>query len=281
MGLSDKQVRAGQIRPYGHHLDDGLVQVCFTLPIECGEKAQAAALAYAERMGLKTARVTWMEAIGPNYTYFIIYGESQHALNLADIPEPAASLPRPARRSSELDQEFRRRLGRRAVVLACSDSGSQTAIDFDATLSLKGISGEMGLEGYGSFNLIRERQSQSVDDIVNRLVAVKADALLVCEPTSGWGEGERGLRELSRKLRKCKELPKWFVAVCWRQEPAKAEHPFADYQLCVSRGIAPSRLADLLVEQLCQQGLNPEAAKGDAARSRPKKRFLGIFGRGS
>lgn len=281
MGQSEKEARAGRIRPYGHHIDDGLVQVCFTLPLECNEKAQVAALAYAERMGLKPARVTWMEAIGPNYTYFIVYGESQHTLNLADIPEPAEALPPPAQRSSELDQGFRQRLGRRAIVLGCSDSGSQGAIDFDAILSLKGVSGEMGLEGYSTFNLFRERQSQTVDDIISRLVAIKADALLVCEPTSGWGEGESGLKELSRKIRKCKDLPEWFVAVCWRQEPSAAEHALADYDLCVGRGIAPSRLADLLVEQLCQQGLNPKAAKGGASRSRPKKRFLGLFGRGS
>lgn len=275
-----KKRQLDQLKPYGHHLGDGLVQVCFTLPISCDEKAQAVALAYAEQMGLEKCCVTWMEAIGEQYTYFIIYGAAQHSIELAQIAPPEGTLPPLARKIAELDQQFRKKLGRRVVMVACTDSGTEAAIDFEALLSLEGISGEAGLEGFTTFNLRRERQVTSVDAIVECVVQAKADVLLVCEPSQGWGRGEGGLRDLARKLRKCKDLPEWFVCACWRQDPAKADQPLADYDLSFGRGILPSRLADRLVECLSQAGLSAGATRHASGERRKKRRFLGLFGRG-
>ena len=255
------------------------MQVCLTLPLACNERSQAVALAYAERMGLTKSRVTWMEPIGPRYTYYIIYGESQHTIDAEQVPVPAHPLPMPARTISDLDQAFRRRIGRRVQVFAVSDAAAEAFIDFEAVLSLKGVSGEIGLEGYTTFILKRQRNGESIDDLMDKIIKAKPDVLLVLEPADSWGRGEGGLKDLCRKVKKSKALPPWLVSVCWREDPAKAEQALGEYDFSVARGIAPGRLADRIVEQLSQNGLDADSASRSEKDSPKKKRFLGIFGR--
>ena len=168
------------LRPYGHHAGDGVVQLCFTLPVPCNEEAQGAALAYAQKMGIPNGRLTWMEAMGPEFTYFILYGRSEHSLSRAELKAHRDDLPRMAQKPSEVDKEFRQRLGRRIVILACTDGMGSHEIDFEALISLKGICGEIGLEGYSTFSIKRLRGPDRVDAIVNAAIKSKADAILVC-----------------------------------------------------------------------------------------------------
>ena len=69
------------IRPYGDATDDGLVQVSFTLPIGESERARQAALELAGKMGLERAQVQHMKAMGPDFTFFVVYGSSVHTVD--------------------------------------------------------------------------------------------------------------------------------------------------------------------------------------------------------
>ena len=77
--------------------------------------------------------------------------------------------------------------------MACADGVKEGEIDFEALISLKGVSGEMGLEGYSTFILRRARGFENVDSILDEAINTKADACIVCEPLSGWGKGEKAL----------------------------------------------------------------------------------------
>lgn len=276
-----KESQSKEIKPYGHHAGDGIVQICFTLPVECTETAQAVALAYAGKMGLKQGRVTWMEAIGPQYTYFIIYGESEHSVTLSEVRGGKDSLPRMAQKPTEVDQEFRQRLGRRIVILVCTDRASEQEIEFEAMVSLEGISGEVGLEGYPTFNVRRERNVESIEQIIELAEKHKADALLVCEPTGGWGQGEGALKDLARKVKKAKDLPPWLLLSCWRLDGVKPEESVSGYDLCLSTGVSPGRVADQIVAELIRRGIGKTEGDGsvEEGRSRKKRGLLGIFSR--
>ncbi len=277
-----REAHERELRPYGHHLADGLVQLCFTLPVKCNAEAQQAAVAYAQKLGIVDSRVTWMEAMGEDFTYFILYGKAQPVLNRAELKGLVGDLPRVAEKPCDVDKEFRQRLGRRAVILTCTDGMGSGEIDFEAMTSLKGISGEIGLEGYSTFSVKRFRGPDSVDAIVDAAQKSKADALLVCEPTRGWGKGEKALKDLAKKISKNKDLPAWFVLACWRRDPAHAGEGVAGYQLSFGRGIQPSRVADQLVSALDKGGLG---TGGGSSRNEPqessgkKRRLWGILGR--
>lgn len=277
-----KEVKTKGVRPCGHHLEDGIVQVCFTLPLACNEQSQRAAIAYAEKMGLKDCRVTWMEAIGSDFTYFIIYGKAEYSLDTIELRSLSGDVKQLARKPSDFDHEFRERLGKRAVLLACACDMECREIEFEALISLKGISGEIGLEGYSSFILRRERGLENTDAIIEAAIKAKADAMVVCEPPSVRGKGERALKELSRKLKKSKDLPEWFVLACWRRDPNHAGESISGYDLSFGHGFQPSHIADQLVTTLVRKGFSAEGsrrAEGSKESPRKKRRLWGLLGR--
>jgi len=67
------------VRPYGDTTGDGRVQMSFTLPVPFGgeaerARAEGAALQLAAKMGLDPAMVVHAKGMGPDFTFFIVYG---------------------------------------------------------------------------------------------------------------------------------------------------------------------------------------------------------------
>ena len=80
------------VRPYGDTTGDGMVQVSFTLPVPHGKRAEAAALGLAADMGLAPASVVHVKAMGPDFTFFIVYGRVNHLVDpglveVVELPE--------------------------------------------------------------------------------------------------------------------------------------------------------------------------------------------------
>src|SRR3954452_2692310 len=73
------------IRPYGDTTGDGMVQLSFTLPIPKDARAEGAALQLAQKMGLEPAMVVHSKAVGPAFTFFVVYGRVGHLVDLRDV----------------------------------------------------------------------------------------------------------------------------------------------------------------------------------------------------
>ena len=168
------------IRPYGDTTGDGLVQVSFTLPVPHGARAEAAALKLAEAMGLDPAHVVHAKPMGPDFTFFIVYGRARHLIDYAAIPEPAGR-DYPLLSAAEVNLAIRRALGRRLVVVgACIGTDAHT-VGIDAILNVKGFAGEKGLEYYREIQVINLGAQVPVEELVERAVAERADAVLVSQ----------------------------------------------------------------------------------------------------
>ena len=64
------------VRPYGDTTGDGMVQVSFTLPLPHDKRAEGAALQLARKMGMDPALLVHAKAMGPDFTFFVVYGRS-------------------------------------------------------------------------------------------------------------------------------------------------------------------------------------------------------------
>ena len=73
------------IRPYGDTTGDGMVQVSFTLPIPHDKRAEGAALQLAAKMGLAPALLVHAKAMGPDFTFFVVYGSATHLVDLREV----------------------------------------------------------------------------------------------------------------------------------------------------------------------------------------------------
>src|SRR3954468_23301330 len=79
--MSEKKL----LRAYGDRQGDGMVQMSFTLAILPSDRAREAAKRFAEAHGLRDPLVTAMEQCAREYTYFVVYGHSQHSVDLSAI----------------------------------------------------------------------------------------------------------------------------------------------------------------------------------------------------
>ncbi|MFC5746611.1 OAM dimerization domain-containing protein [Actinomadura rugatobispora] len=168
------------IRPYGDTTGDGMVQMSFTLPVPAGKRADAAALQLAGKMGLEPASVVHSKAMGPDYTFFIVYGRVNHLIDYAGIPAPPER-EYPLLSSKEVNLAIRRALNRRLVVVgACIGTDAHT-VGIDAILNVKGFAGEKGLEYYREIQVVNMGAQVTVEELVARAKADNADAVLVSQ----------------------------------------------------------------------------------------------------
>ncbi|HEV7932463.1 MAG TPA: OAM dimerization domain-containing protein [Actinomadura sp.] len=168
------------IRPYGDTTGDGMVQVSFTLPVPAGKRAEAAALQLAGRMGLEPASVVHAKPMGPDFTFFIVYGRVNHLIDYAAIEEPAGR-EYPLLAATEVNLAIRTVLARRLVVVgACIGTDAHT-VGIDAILNVKGFAGEKGLEYYREIHVINMGAQVTVEELVERAKAENADAVLVSQ----------------------------------------------------------------------------------------------------
>ncbi|MEU4418896.1 OAM dimerization domain-containing protein, partial [Nocardia salmonicida] len=69
------------IRPYGDTTGDGMVQLSFTLPIAHDKVAEGAAAQLANKMGMDPAMVVHAKPMGPDFTFFVVYGRVSHLVD--------------------------------------------------------------------------------------------------------------------------------------------------------------------------------------------------------
>ncbi len=172
------------VRPYGDTTGDGRIQVSFTLPVPFStptEKARAegAAMQLAGKMGLEPAMVVHAKGMGPDYTFFIVYGRVSHLVDLSQVTVTEREFPLLS--SAEVNLRIRSGLGRKLVVVgACIGTDAHT-VGIDAILNVKGHSGEKGLEYYREIRVVNLGSQVEVPGLVARAKAEGADAVLVSQ----------------------------------------------------------------------------------------------------
>jgi beta-lysine 5,6-aminomutase beta subunit len=171
-------VTAG-IRPYGDDTGDGMVQVSFTLPLADSERAREAALEFARKMGLERAQVVHRKAVGPDFTFFIIYGATSHtvdpdALEVHEREWPLLSY-------GEVNRTIEDHLKRKLIVVgACTGTDAHT-VGLDAILSMKGYGGDHGLEYFPSMRVVNMGSQVAPEDVATTVEKERADAVLISQ----------------------------------------------------------------------------------------------------
>ena len=167
------------VKPYGDTLDDGRIQVSFTLPVPLDEVAKEGAKKLALLMGLEEPSVVHSEDMGQGFSFFILYGQCRHKVDLSDI-----NVVKPEFEVLEKDEVNRlidENVGRPLVVVgACIETDAHT-VGIDAIMNMKGFNGHKGLESYHgvkAFNLGAQVDSEA---LLARAIEENADAILVSQ----------------------------------------------------------------------------------------------------
>jgi beta-lysine 5,6-aminomutase beta subunit len=170
------------LRPYGDTTGDGMVQASFTLPIPHDARAEGAALQLAGKMGLAPAMVVHAKAMGPRFTFFVVYGRVNHLIDLDAVM--VHERDHPLLTAKDVDLLIRTRLRRKLIVIgACIGTDAHT-VGIDAILNVKGFAGEKGLEQYRELRVVNLGAQVAVEELVERSRAEHADVVLVSQVVS-------------------------------------------------------------------------------------------------
>jgi beta-lysine 5,6-aminomutase beta subunit len=239
----------GVVRPYGDTTGDGRVQVSFTLPVPFGDeaeraRAEGAALQLAGKMGLDPAMVVHAKGMGPDFTFFIVYGRVSHLVDLSAIT--VAEREFPVLPAAEVNLRIRSALGRKLVVVgACIGTDAHT-VGIDAILNVKGHAGEKGLEYYREIRVVNMGAQVAVPDLVARAMAEHADAVLVSQVVTQRDAHLSNTREMSAAF---SGLQRPLLVVGGPRFDPSAAHDLGVDKI-FGRGTTPGEVASYLVHAL-------------------------------
>ena len=246
----------GVVRPYGDTTGDGRVQVSFTLPVPFGDeaeraRAEGAALQLAGKMGLDPAMVVHAKGMGPDFTFFIVYGRVSHVVDLSAIT--VAEREFPVLPAAEVNLRVRSALGRKLVVVgACIGTDAHT-VGIDAILNVKGHAGEKGLEYYREIRVVNMGAQVGVADLVARAAAEHADAVLVSQVVTQRDAHLTNTREMSAAFHSAFGLERPLLVVGGPRFDPGAAHDLGVDKI-FGRGTTPGEVASYLVHALALQG---------------------------
>jgi beta-lysine 5,6-aminomutase beta subunit len=236
------------VRPYGDTTGDGMVQMSFTLPVTHDKRAEGAALQLAAKMGMDPAMLVHAKAMGPDFTFFVVYGTVHHLVDLSAVHVVEREYP--LLTPKEVNAEIKQRLRRKLVVLgACIGTDAHT-VGIDAILNIKGFTGEKGLEYYREIKVVNLGAQVLVPELVALARAEKADAVLVSQVVTQRDGHLKNTREMSAAFRESypsNQRPLLVVGGPRFDELATAD---LGVDRIFGRGTTPGQVASYLVHAL-------------------------------
>jgi len=165
------------IRPYGDTLDDGKVQLSFTLPVPNVAKGREAAKIMGKQMGMIDPAVAHSATLDENFSFYVVYGSVAHNVDYSAI-QVAAPIAQ-AMSMDEVSQFIRDNIGRKVIIIGASTGTDAHTVGIDAIMNMKGFAGHYGLERYDMIEAHNLGSQVSNEDFIAKAVELNADVLLV------------------------------------------------------------------------------------------------------
>ncbi|MFN2362811.1 MAG: OAM dimerization domain-containing protein [Halarsenatibacteraceae bacterium] len=186
------------VKPYGDTMNDGKVQLSFTLPVPTGPEGKEAARKMASQLNLKEVEVVHTKDLGEDFSFYVVYGQTDNTIDYTKIRVARATTS--VMDYYEINQYIEENIGRPLrVVGACTGSDAHT-VGLDAIMNMKGYSGEYGLERYPMFKTLNLGSQVPNEELIHRALEFEADAILVSQVVTQKDIHVKNLTELVELL---------------------------------------------------------------------------------
>ena len=244
------------VRPYGDTTGDGMVQVSFTLPLPHDKRAEGAALQLAAKMGMEPALLVHARAMGPNFTFFVVYGSVTHLVDVREVKVIEREFP--LLTSKEVNATIKKKLRRKLVVVgACIGTDAHT-VGIDAILNIKGFAGEKGLEYYRELTVVNLGAQVLVPELVNTAREVRADAVLVSQVVTQRDAHIHNTSAMSAAFREAFPAAQVPHLVVGGPRFEEGSAPALGVDRIFGRGTTPGEVASYLVHALVESRTHPD-----------------------
>ncbi|MBQ3552982.1 MAG: cobalamin-dependent protein [Clostridia bacterium] len=249
----DKTLDLTKLKAYGDTMNDGKVQVSFTLPVKNDEKGIEAARILARAMGLTDPNVALAQPLDKEFTFYVVYGSCVHTINYENIT--VQTIEGSVMDMHEVDDFIREHFGRKLVVVGASTGTDAHTVGIDAIMNRKGFAGHYGLERYEMIEAYNLGAQVPNEEFIKKATELNADILLVSQTVTQKDVHIQNLTELIELL-EAEGLRSRFVVVCGG---ARITHELAK-ELGFDAGFGPQKYAEdvatFAVNELVNRGMN-------------------------
>jgi beta-lysine 5,6-aminomutase beta subunit len=235
-----------RLKPYGDTMNDGKVQLSFTLPVPDSEVAVEAAKQLATKMGLVEPMVAHHAPLDKNFSFFVIYGSLSHIIDYTHIHVDSVDVN--VMTMEETDQFIQENFGRKLRVIGASTGTDAHTVGIDAIMNMKGYAGHFGLERYKMIEALNLGSQVSNEDFIRKAVEFNADVLLVSQTVTQKNVHVQNLTELVELL-EAERLRSRFLLVIGGP---RITHELAK-ELGCDAGFGPGKYADDVASFICEE----------------------------
>ncbi|MBN2154461.1 MAG: cobalamin-dependent protein [Candidatus Lokiarchaeota archaeon] len=187
-----------RIKPYGDSINDGKIQISFTLPLPNTNRATIAAKRLSKKMGLKDIDIVFQKSLESDFTFFIVYGVLVHSVDVSKVA--MVSHQSKSMNMEEIDEFIREHLRRKVIVLGATTGTDSHTVGIDAIMSMKGYHGHHGLERYEMIETYNLGSQVLNEEFVRKAINLNADVLLVSQTVTQKGVHVKNLSNLVELL---------------------------------------------------------------------------------
>ena len=177
--IVNTQVDLTKVKPYGDTMNDGMVQMAFTLPVPYGEEASEAAKQLLKKMGFEEPAVVYSKDMGGGFTFFTMYGKCQHTVDFTAIKVTKVDVDVMDR--VECQQYIEDNIKREVVIVGACTGTDALTVGIDAIMNMKGFHGHFGLERYKGIRAVNMGSQVPNEVLIAKAIEEKADAILVSQ----------------------------------------------------------------------------------------------------
>lgn len=168
------------IKSYGDTMDDGAIQLSFTLPVKESARSREAARILVLSLGFERCEIVHSESLSDNFSFFIAYGKTEASVDYDKI-----QVEDPGEDSymgfHEVNEFIEKRIGRKLVVVgACTGSDAHT-VGIDAIMNMKGYNHHYGLERYPMIEAHNLGAQLTNEELIKKADEMNADAILISQ----------------------------------------------------------------------------------------------------
>lgn len=167
------------VLPYGDTLNDGKVQVSFTLPLPADELAYEAALEVARGMNLENPSIAHQEALDANFSFYVVYGSFKKSVDTSEIKIETVDTDKMDMYG--VQNYIKEHIKRDIVVVGAATGTDAHTVGIDAIMNMKGFAGHYGLERYKGIEALNMGSQVPNEELIKKAIEMNADAILVSQ----------------------------------------------------------------------------------------------------
>ena len=247
-----QKVDLTNVKPYGDTLNDGMIQMSFTLPVPYGDEASEAAKQLVLKMGIEDPAVVYSKDLGVGYTYFVMYGKSMHTVDYTTIDVPKVNIEFMDR--YQVQDYIKENIKRNVVIVgACTGTDAHT-VGIDAIMNMKGFDGHYGLERYKGIEAINMGSQVPNEELIAKAIETNADAILVSQVVTQKDIHISNLTQLTEML-EAEGLRNKIILVCGGPRITHELAQELGYDAGFGTGSFANHVATFIVKKIVEKNL--------------------------